>query len=179
MADLRLRQAKVQSIDVKSGNTNGRDWTLYRYKISTPEGDRWFSSWDKFGVEVNDTVDITYIEKPNPKNPNYPFLNLKSMTVVEEQGEKIVIDEKSQAELVQEPVAGEEAVVTEERVVDNAQAVEGQRVGTMDKPATTTLETPTVPEKAISQGSSVNIPEQAKQAPTKSKAVDRGDLYDL
>ena len=78
---------KLLGMDTKSGvSQNGKQWTKYSYKIEIPVGERYFSAWTEIeGVQLGQTVEVEYEEKPNPTNPDFPFKNIVSMSPATEQ----------------------------------------------------------------------------------------------
>jgi len=66
---------------------NGRSWTQHKYSVLTEDGKkRSMTTFDNaaFGeIKEGGTYKLTYTEKPNPKSPQYPFLNLEAWVPVE------------------------------------------------------------------------------------------------
>ena len=64
----------------------GRSWTQHKYTVLTEDGKRSMTTFDNaaFGeIKEGQTYKLTYTEKPNPKSPQYPYLNLEAWVLTE------------------------------------------------------------------------------------------------
>ena len=64
----------------QEGETNNKSWTIYTYKIQHEKGLRFYSGFDRLESSLlGENLDIEFEEKPNPKNEQYPYLNVTSI----------------------------------------------------------------------------------------------------
>jgi len=64
----------------------GRSWTQHKYTVLTEDGKRSMTTFDNaaFGeIKEGQTYKLTYTEKPNPKSPQYPYLNLEAWVLTD------------------------------------------------------------------------------------------------
>ena len=95
-----LQGSQILTIDLKSGVTKeGKPWEMMRYKVTMPEGGpRWMSCFGKYNpntekfehpaINPGDIVNISYTEKPNPLNPQFPYSNIHNIERVDEDKEQ-------------------------------------------------------------------------------------------
>src|SRR3990167_3259278 len=65
----------------KNGTSQaGRAWQMYRYRLSRADlQPSWYSTFNKYPFNPGDCVNISYEEKPNPKNEQYPYKTIQKM----------------------------------------------------------------------------------------------------
>ncbi len=75
----------------KSGTRqNGTQYQAYRFKVTVGEGaaavSHWVSDFEQHkDIELGDAVTVGYVTQPNPKAPDRPFLNMRSIEVMTQQ----------------------------------------------------------------------------------------------
>lgn len=76
-----LQNAQILTTELGPSGTSqksGKPWQMYKYKVTTPEGARWMTSFTQYKFMAGDVVDLTYLEKPS-ENPVRPWLNIQQM----------------------------------------------------------------------------------------------------
>jgi len=171
----------------KSGvRKDGSKWQITRYKIEHPEiSTRWFSTFKSFpDVKAGDYVNIVYIEKPNPMNPKFPYLNIEDMELTDEKAERNAEFEGDGLDVVEEIIGGEREDAEERKLFN---MVEPGEVKNPDspfvsakelKPSTdSTVGGSTEPVEAVSQPTQYNNTPQQDNALNKAVEIDRSKLY--
>ena len=161
--EIELKDLKVEGVELGPSGTSakGRDWQIWKYTLkatSTEEG-KTYTSFDDHNVKVGDWVDIKYVEKPNVKYPQFPYLNLTEVTPSTKAKEEM--DKKYH---VVEP--GQQTFETED-IVDTPSGSPQTSSGTTES------QTP-----VVDTANQINKGEAPLDAPEK-KFYDGGSLYDI
>ena len=91
---------KLMGFDIAaSGETNGRSWTIYKYRIQTDEGELELADFKDNKLSVGVEREWHYTEEPNPKNPKYMRRNLV-MDPLPEEEPTIEDEEETQEEII-------------------------------------------------------------------------------
>jgi hypothetical protein len=74
----------VKSLSVLQTGVNkkGKTWQLFGYTIEVSGMDVKMSAFKNFNVPIGATVEVGYSETPNPKNPEYNYMNIESIKVI-------------------------------------------------------------------------------------------------